>query len=208
MNRGFLNGFGADAVFPVGGDEPEDAGEADELDGEMFLGGDSEVSLLLFRESVIVHAMYKTFTSVALSCLFLLCLCGHAQDVSTTATVHFYRYKQFEGSALKPSIYCDGVELIRMQNGRFFDMQLPLGEHTCYANDKQAGAIVKFEAGKDYYFRVNLQTGMWKGHYRLEMVMPEQGKYDIAKLKPLDKDKIVVSTEEPLKQKSQPSASQ
>jgi hypothetical protein len=192
----------------VEGDEPDDAGEADELDGEMFLGGDSEVSLLLFRESVIVHGMYKTFTSVVLSCLFLLCLCGHAQDVSTTATVHFYRYKQFEGSALKPSIYCDGVELIRMQNGRFFDMQLPLGEHTCYANDKQAGAIVKFEAGKDYYFRVNLQTGMWKGHYRLEMVMPEQGKYDIAKLKPLDKDKIVVSTEEPLKQKSQPSASQ
>jgi len=152
--------------------------------------------------------MYKIFTSVALSAVFLLCLSGHAQDVSTTATVHFYRYKQFEGSALKPSIYCDGVELIRMQNGRFFDMQLPLGEHTCYANDKQAGAIVKFEAGKDYYFRVNLQTGVWKGHYRLEMVMPEQGKYDIAKLKPLDKDKIVVSTEEPLKQKPQPSASQ
>jgi hypothetical protein len=174
------------------------------------LGGDSEVALLLFLKSAIVHGMYKPFTSVVLSSLFLLSLCGHAdaQDVSTTATVHFYRYKQFEGSALKPSVYCDGVELIRMQNGRFFDMQLPLGEHTCYANDKQAGAIVRFEAGKDYYFRVNLQVGMWKGHYRLEMVMPEQGKYDIAKLKPLDKDKIVVSTEEALKRKSQSSVSQ
>jgi hypothetical protein len=192
----------------VRGNEPDDAGEKYEFCDEIYLGSDSEVSLLLFWESVIVHDMYKTITSVALSAVFLLCLCGHAQDVSTTATVHFYRYKQFEGSALKPSIYCDGVELIRMQNGRFFDMQLPLGEHTCYANDKQAGAIVKFEAGKDYFFRVNLQTGMWKGHYRLEMVMPEQGKYDIAKLKPLDKDKVVVSTEEPLKQKSQLSVSQ
>ena len=192
----------------MGGDEQDDAGEEDEFYGEMCLGSDSKVLLLLFWESVIVHGMYKTFTSVALSSLFLLSLCGHAQDVSTTATVHFYRYKQFEGSALKPSIYCDGVELIRMQNGRFFDMQLPLGEHTCYANDKQAGAVVKFEAGKDYYFRVNLQTGMWKGHYRLEMMMPEQGKYDIAKLKPLDKDKVVVSAEETLKQKSQPSVSQ
>src|SRR5258708_35174213 len=112
-----------------------------------------------------VHGMYKTFTFVARSSLFLLALCGHAQNVSTTATVHFYRYKQFEGSALKPSIYCDGVELIRMQNGRFFDMQLPLGEHTCYTIDKQSGAIVKFEADNDYYFRGNLQTGMWKGHY-------------------------------------------
>jgi hypothetical protein len=192
----------------VRGNEPDDAGEEYEFCDEIYLGSDSEVSLLLFWESVIVHDMYKTITSVALSAVFLLCLCGHAQDVSTTATVHFYRYKQFEGSALKPSIYCDGVELIRMQNGRFFDMQLPLGEHTCYANDKQAGAILKFEAGKDYFFRVNLQTGMWKGHYRLEMVMPEQGKYDIAKLKPLDRDKVVVSTEEPLKQKSQLSVSQ
>lgn len=87
-------------------------------------------------------------------------------------------------------------------------MQLPLGEHTCYANDKQAGAIVKFEAGKDYYFRVNLQTGMWKGHYRLELVMPEQGKYDITTLKPLDKDKIVLSGEEALKLNSQPQVSQ
>lgn len=109
------------------------------------------------------------------------------------STVYFYRYKQFSGSALKPSIYCDGVELLRMQNGRFYKMQIPAGEHTCYANDKQAGVIIKFEPGKDYFFRTSLQVGVWKGHFRLEMVMPEQGKYDITKLKPLDSDKVAVT---------------
>ena len=131
------------------------------------------------------------FTTFCLA--LLLCVVGGAQEVETSATVHFYRYKQFEGYALKPSIYCDGVELVRMQNGRFFTMQLPAGEHTCNANDKQAGATIKFEPGKDYYFRVNLQTGMWKGHFRLDYVMPEQGKYDVTNLKPVDKDKIVSS---------------
>ena len=113
---------------------------------------------------------------------------------SNTSTVYFYRYKQFSGSALKPSIFCDGVELLRMQNGRFFEMHIPAGEHTCYANDKQAGVIMNFEPGKDYYFRTSLQVGMWKGHFRLEMVMTEQGKYDVAKLKPLDPDRVVATT--------------
>jgi len=152
--------------------------------------------------------MPKTSRLVLFSAFFLLCLSGYAQDIASTANVYFYRYKQFEGSALKPSIYCDDVELIRIQNGRFFELQLPAGEHTCYANDKQAGAIVKFEPGKDYYFRVDLQVGVWKGHFRLDMVMPEQGKYDVAKLKPLDKDKIVSATVATPISNSQPSASQ
>ena len=79
-----------------------------------------------------------------------------------------------------------------MQNGRYFDAQLPPGEHTCYSNDKQSGATITFEPDKEYYFRLNLQTGFWKGHFRLEYVMPEQGKYDVAKLKPLDKENVVV----------------
>ena len=91
----------------------------------------------------------------------------------------------------KPSVYCDGIELARIENGRYFQIEIPSGEHTFYANDKQAGAVVKVEAGKDYYFRVDLQTGFWKGHYRLNVVAPEQGEYDLRKLKPLDSNKVV-----------------
>lgn len=126
-------------------------------------------------------------------CVFCLLLIAAslAAVEKQTGTAHFYRYKQFEGSALKPSVYCDGIELARIENGRYFQIEIPSGEHTFYANDKQAGAVVKVEAGKDYYFRVDLQTGFWKGHYRLNVVAPEQGEYDLRKLKPLDSNKVV-----------------
>ena len=39
---------------------------------------------------------------------------------SSKATVYVYRYKQFVGAALAPSVYCDDVQLARMENGRYF----------------------------------------------------------------------------------------
>ncbi len=36
------------------------------------------------------------------------------------ARVIIYRYKQFVGSGVEPSVYCDDAELARMDNGRFF----------------------------------------------------------------------------------------
>lgn len=139
----------------------------------------------------------SAFVLLLLQVLFGVTALAHPQDASSTAKIYFYRYKQYQGSALKPSIYCDGKEIARMQNGRFFEIDMPVGEHTCYANDKQAGAVVKFEAGNDYYFRTDLQAGFWKGHFRLDMVMPEQGKYDVSKLKPADKDTILDTTSAP-----------
>jgi hypothetical protein len=102
------------------------------------------------------------------------------------ATVHFYRYKQYVGSALRPSVYCDGAELGRIDNGRYLDVKISAGPHTFYSEDKQAGAVMTLEPGKDYFLRTDLQEGFWKGHFRLTEVAPDQGKFDITKLKPLD----------------------
>ena len=136
--------------------------------------------------------MMLTMRRALLFCFMFLALCVFADtQQADTAIVHFYRYKQFQGSALKPSIYCDGQELGRMQNGRVFDVHVAPGSHTFYANDKQAGAAVDLEPGKEYYFRTDLQVGMWKGHFRLTMVMPDQGKYDVANLKPADPDNVL-----------------
>ena len=46
----------------------------------------------------------------------------------TKARIYFYRIKQFAGSALEPSVYCDDKELARMDNGRFFAVDLEPGE--------------------------------------------------------------------------------
>jgi hypothetical protein len=112
-------------------------------------------------------------------------LAPRAESEAAMATVHFYRYKQSLGSGLNPSVYCDGTRLARIENGSYLDVSIPAGSHTFFAEDRQAGAVVKLDAGKEYYFRTDLQVGFWKGHFRLEMVQPEQGKYDLSKLKPL-----------------------
>jgi len=109
-----------------------------------------------------------------------------AASTRTTATIHFYRYKQFQGSALRPSVYCDGNDKGRLSSGHYLDVKVPAGSHSFSADDKQAGAVILTEAGKDYYLRADVQVGFWKGHFRLTMVMPEQGKYDMENLKPSD----------------------
>lgn len=113
-----------------------------------------------------------------------------AQTTDPQATVFVYRYKQFVGSALSPSVYCDETELARIENGRFFVVKLPAGKHVFRSNDKQAGIDVDLKPGEKYYIRVELATGFMKGHGRLTSVAPEQGSYEIKNLKPLDNDKV------------------
>ena len=102
------------------------------------------------------------------------------------ATVHIYRYKQFVGSALSPSVYCDGAQLARMENGRYFTVQLDPGKHTFTSNDKQSGVDLDLKAGEEYFIRVELAAGFAKGHGRLILMSREQGSYELKsdKLKP------------------------
>ncbi|HWG59657.1 MAG TPA: DUF2846 domain-containing protein [Candidatus Acidoferrales bacterium] len=113
-----------------------------------------------------------------------------SQPQDSHATVYVYRYKQFVGKALSPSVYCDDSELARMENGRFFVVTLPPGNHVFRSNDKQAGVAVDLKAGEKYYVRVEIATGFMKGHGRVLSVPPDQGSYEIKKLKPLDSDKV------------------
>jgi hypothetical protein len=43
--------------------------------------------------------------------------------------VFFYRYKQLTGFGVSPSVYCDEVQLARMENGRYFVVTLAPGKH-------------------------------------------------------------------------------
>lgn len=106
------------------------------------------------------------------------------------ATVYFYRYKQFVGSALAPSVYGDEGELARMENGRFFVAKFTPGKHVFRSNDKQSGIESELKGGQEYYIRVELVPGAMKGHGRLVSVPADQGAYEIKKLKPLDADKV------------------
>jgi hypothetical protein len=118
------------------------------------------------------------------------------------ATVYVYRYKQFVGSALSPSVWCDETELARMENGRYFTVKIDPGKHTFHSNDAQSGVALDLKAGQPYFIRLEIATGLMKGHGRLILVSAEQGTYELksSKLKPLDQGKVVdkarVSVEE------------
>ena len=108
------------------------------------------------------------------------------------AIVYFYRYKQFVGNALAPSVYCDEAALARMDNGRYFTVAVDPGKHTFRSNDKQSGAEIDLKAGQEYFLRVEIAAGFMKGHGRLVAVVPEQARYELkAKgLKPLDAEMV------------------
>jgi hypothetical protein len=106
------------------------------------------------------------------------------------AQVYVYRYRQFVGSGLEPSVYCDDMQLARMDNGRYFVAAVESGPHTFRANDKQSGILIDLKPGEQYYLRVELAPGLLKGHGRLVLVPKEQGEFEVAKLKPLGPDKI------------------
>lgn len=107
------------------------------------------------------------------------------------ATLYVYRYKQFVGKALSPSVYCDEAELARMVNGRYFTVKLDPGKHSFRSNDKQSGIDLDMKAGQSYFIRVEIATGFMKGHGRLVLTAGEQASYEVKQLKPLDDDKIV-----------------
>ena len=120
--------------------------------------------------------------------LAVVSISGWAQEAP--ASVTFYRYKQFVGSALKPSVYCDEVEMTRMENGRYFVTQLSPGRHTFRSNDKQSGVELDLKKGEAYYLRVEIAAGAMKGHGRLVVMTKEQGPFEIKKLKPMEKHKV------------------
>ena len=112
------------------------------------------------------------------------------------ATVYVYRYKQFVGGALAPSVYCDETKLARMENGRYFTVKVDPGKHNFRSNDKQSGTELDVKAGQEYFLRVEIATGFAKGHGRLVLMPAEQGGYELksSKLKPLDSKKVVNAT--------------
>lgn len=112
------------------------------------------------------------------------------RNASEKPIIYFYRTKQYAGSALEPSVYCDDKELARMDNGRYFGVTLEPGKHTCRMGDKQTGFEIDMKAGEEYYAKVTLEAGFWKGHGRLSLLQKEQGAFEIKKVKLLGADKV------------------
>lgn len=122
----------------------------------------------------------------------------------TKALVHIYRYKE-EGSGGLP-VFCDETELAKLDNGRYFLAKLNAGRHVFHSSDKQSGIELDLKSGQEYYIRVAMPPplpGVFRPKGRVVLVAPEQGTYEVQKLRPIDSRKIknteMVSPPEPVK---------
>jgi hypothetical protein len=109
---------------------------------------------------------------------------------SEPVTVYIYRPKKILGGALEPSVYCDGVELARMDNGRYFVLKLAPGKHIIHLTNEKKGYELNMAAGQTYYFRIGIEAGMWKGQGKILLEDNDKGAAEVKKIKPLGADKI------------------
>jgi hypothetical protein len=72
---------------------------------------------------------------------------GEDAGSGINASVFIYRYRQVTGAALAPSVYCDEVQLARMDNGRYFVASISPGKHVFRSNDAQSGIEVEISPG-------------------------------------------------------------
>jgi hypothetical protein len=113
-----------------------------------------------------------------------------AVSTGADAVVFVYRPNKLMGKALEPSVFVDGIELARMDNGRYFTIKLPAGKHLVHMTSEKKGFAIDMGPGQTYYFRVGLEMGMWKGHGKITLEDAEKAVPEIKKLKFIGQDKI------------------
>jgi len=102
-------------------------------------------------------------------------------------TLVVFREKHFEGSALKPSIYMDGQEITRLNNGSYFTLPIKPGKHNLTSSAKHEASLdIDAKAGESNYVQMIIVTGTWRGAGRLVPVPADDGKNAISKLKLLE----------------------
>jgi hypothetical protein len=106
------------------------------------------------------------------------------------ATVYIYRPKKLVGAALEPSVFCDGVEIGRMDNGRYIMLRVAPGTHRFHMTDKGKRVEETLKSGQVIYVRFRLEPGMWKAHGNLFLADEGDALKELKDLKPLGADKI------------------
>ncbi len=106
------------------------------------------------------------------------------------ATVYFFRYTEWHGNMLEPSVYCDGVQLARLDNGRYFAIELEPGKHACHSNHKESRVELDLKAGEIYYVRMEMEMGMWKTKGRLVPIGQTRAAMELRSVSPLSSEKV------------------
>lgn len=106
---------------------------------------------------------------------------------ATGTNIVFFREGHYVGRALKPSVYVDGKQVARLENGRWFSMPIAPGKHEVSSSAKhEAATVIDVAAGETDYVQMVITPGNWRGSGRLIQVDSAEAQHEIVKLKPLD----------------------
>jgi hypothetical protein len=103
----------------------------------------------------------------------------------------FFRPMRFVGSALKPSVYVDGQQIARLDNGRYFSLRVSSGKHQITSSMKQSLLDLELKPDEPVYLEMAILPGTWRGGGRMIPSAESVAIATIAKLKPLDKASIL-----------------
>jgi hypothetical protein len=129
-------------------------------------------------------------TILAVLVLATGCVPALAQD----GTVVIYRPSKYVGSALKPSVYVDGNQAARLENGRYISLQFAPGKHNFESSMKKTAPLeVDVKSNETVYLEMVILPGNWRGGGRLIPVGEDDAKTALLKLKPSDGKQITAA---------------
>ena len=98
------------------------------------------------------------------------------------ASVFIYRHRELAGFMSRPSVYCNDIELARIQNGRFFLVTLEPGHYSCRSNEREVVVELDLEAEDTYFLRVQIVERFLGHRGRLLQMSPRQAVADLQRL--------------------------
>jgi len=107
------------------------------------------------------------------------------------ALLVFFRPKRFTGFGLTPSVYVDGQQVARLDNGRFFSLPVKPGPHEVNSSMKHSALVVEVKPGETLFLEMVILTGTWRGGGRLITAPDADAQATVKKLKPLDRKWIL-----------------
>jgi hypothetical protein len=136
-------------------------------------------------------AVLRPFVSVLLTGVLLLAVPAVLPQDPEQALLVFYRPKRFTGSGLTPSVYLNGEQIARLDNGRYFSLRVPPGRHEITSSMKHAPLAIEVKAREAAFLEMVILSGNWRGGGRMIPSPAEDALAVIQKLKPLDKKWIM-----------------
>lgn len=132
-----------------------------------------------------VNRISCTAVSNVITAVLLLACAASSNAQGQTGTIVFYREPHASTNYFKPMMFCDGVEIARIESGTYFQLTAPSGPHTCMAESLQRPTLeIDVLAGQSVYVHEGIQPGL-KKHATLANTSESEFNKQKVRLKPL-----------------------